>query len=114
MPTLVGIKRGDTNQSMHTGLRLEISIRERTGHRDRLPFDARFVSSLQIQCLHLELLTFRPSEVHAQQHLSPVLGFRSSGPRMDGKDGIVLIQFSRQQMFYAERSQQWLKLIELR
>jgi hypothetical protein len=33
---------------------------------------------------------------------------------MDGKDGIVLIQFSRQQMFDTERSQQWLKLIELR
>ncbi len=32
-----------------------------------------FFARLQIECVHFEPFALRPTDVHAQQHLSPVL-----------------------------------------
>ena len=58
---------------------------------------ARFVAGLEIQGFHgVAILLGKPRE-HAQQHGSPVLGFRSAGAGMEREDGVVRVIFLAEQ-----------------
>src|SRR5215472_3825885 len=51
-------------------------------------FDARFFAGLIVVEYRLETLALRPPQVHAHEHLGPVLRLRTSGAGMDRDDGI--------------------------
>ena len=44
----------------------------------------------------LEAPALRPAQVHAQQHLGPVLGLGAAGAGMDGDDGVFVVVFPTQ------------------
>ena len=46
------------------------------------------VAGLIVEHLAAEAAPFRPLEVHAQQHLGPVLRLDAAGARVDGDDGV--------------------------
>ena len=43
-----------------------------------------------------------PAQVHAQQHLRPVLGLQAPGPGMDADDSVVGVEFPREQALLLE------------
>ena len=47
-------------------------------------FNARFFALAQIQYLGLKTLAFSPAQVHAFEHLDPILGIYTAGPGMNG------------------------------
>ena len=49
------------------------------------------VARLAVEHLALEAAALRPAQVHAQQHLGPVLRLGAAGARMDRDDGVLAI-----------------------
>ena len=59
------------------------------GHGERRALDARLVAGLQVDHVALEAAALGPAQVHAQQHLGPVLRLGAAGARVDGHDGVL-------------------------
>jgi len=59
---------------------------------DRGALDAGFVALLGLVDLDLEAATFEPAQVHAEEHLGPVLRLGAAGPWVDGQDGAALVE----------------------
>ena len=59
--------------------------------RERDVFDARVVTWLEVDDLGLEALVLTPAEIHAHQHLGPVLGVDAARARADVDDGVRAI-----------------------
>ena len=66
------------------------------GHRERRALDAGLVARLQVDDLAPEAAALRPAQVHAQQHLGPVLRLGAAGARMDRDDRVLAIELARQ------------------
>ncbi len=109
MPAFVGIMRRDAHETMHAGLRLQVAVRIGAGDRNGRALDAGLIAGLKIEGLHLEALSLRPSHVHAQEHLGPILGLGAAGSRMYGEDGIVLIELAGEEVLHSKGSQQRFK-----
>ncbi len=84
-----GVERRDAHQSVNAGLRLEIAVGVVARHGEGSALDAGLVSRLEIDHFGLEPLPLHPAQVHAKQHLGPVLGFGAAGAGVDGDDGVV-------------------------
>ena len=54
-----------------------------------------------------------PAQVHAQQHVGPVLGFGTAGPRLDIQVGIVLIHLATEHAAELKALEALLQLREL-
>ena len=65
-----------------------------------------------VQRFHLKLFALRPSHVHAQEHLRPILRFGSSRSGMDGDNRIVLVELSGEEQFDVQRSRAGFEYIE--
>ena len=57
-------------------------------HRDRRALDPRLVAGLVVDDVALEAAALGPLEVHAQQHLGPVLRLGAARARVDGDDRV--------------------------
>ncbi len=57
-----------------------------------------FVSGLHVDHLALEPAALRPPQVHAKEHLGPVLRFRAAGARMDCHDRVLAIVLSAEHL----------------
>jgi len=60
-------------------------------------FDSRFFSGHLVEHRGAHACAFRPSQIHAHQHGSPVLRFRPAGAGLDGHDGIKVVFFPGEQ-----------------
>ena len=96
MPALGLIERRNAHQPMHPRFTGEQPKRKVTRDRKGRRLDARFVAVLDLVHLGLEALPLRPAQVHAHQHLGPVLGFGPTRARVHGHDGIERIVLLRQ------------------
>ena len=76
---------------MHAGLGGQQAERVLAGHRDGGALDAGFFAGLVVEHLALEAAPLRPLQIHAQQHLGPVLRLGAAGAGMDGHDGVGAI-----------------------
>ena len=54
-------------------------------------FDARALTLQTIRDHGLHVVPLRPAQIHAQQHLGPILAFGAAGARMDSHDGALPI-----------------------
>ena len=52
--------------------------------------------------LDLEVLPLAPAEVHAEEHLGPILGFEPAGAGMDGQDRVAGIVLAAQHLPHLE------------
>jgi len=94
MAARVGVERRDAHQPVHADLRLQlaVSVGAIDFHRRRL--DSR-AFTLQPVCDHgLIAMPLRPAQIHAQQHLRPVLAFGAAGAGMNDEDGAFGIVFA--------------------
>ena len=67
------------------------------GNRQCGGLDPGFLAILDFKDARLVAAPLSPAQVHAHQHLGPVLRFRTSGARMDIHDSVKLIVLSRKQ-----------------
>src|SRR5262249_59395144 len=91
LAALGGAEGRDADEPVAAALALEIAVGVLAGDLDGGGLDARLLAREEIHYLRLEARAFRPSQIHAGQHLGPVLGLRAPRPGMDGKDGVLLV-----------------------
>ena len=68
------------------------------GEREGHALQARFFARLIVEQLALEAAPLRPLQVHAQQHLGPVLRLGAAGARMDRDDGVGVVVLAAQHL----------------
>ena len=83
---------------MHTSLCGHQAERILAAQRQRDAFQSRFFARLIVEQFALEAATFRPFQIHAEQHLRPILRFGAAGARMNGHDRIGRIVFATQHL----------------
>ena len=85
------VERRDAHQAMDAGLGQQHAVGEVAVDRQRGALDARLVAGLHVHHFALEAAALGPADVHAQQHLGPVLRLGAAGAGMDGDDGVAAI-----------------------
>src|SRR6266436_6345455 len=97
MPPLGLVEGRNTHQPMNpnfTGQKAEGIL---AVYRERRRLQARFFARLVIIEHSLESLALRPTQIHAQQHVGPVLRLSAASPRMDGQDSVARVIFAGEQ-----------------
>ena len=82
---------------MHAALGLQPAIGVDPADLDRRRFDAGALAGALFEPLDLVAVVLRPSHIHAQQHLGPVLRLGAAGPRMHFEIAIIAVGLARQQ-----------------
>src|SRR5688572_13951460 len=88
---------------MHTGFRTQESVRVLSADLEHRALDACLLSLALIEQLHRESFAFRPSRVHAKQHLGPVLSFGTTGAGADLHLCVAEIVLASKQRLELER-----------
>src|SRR5665648_303129 len=91
VPAVGGVERAHTDQAMHAPLRLQQPVDVLALDGERGALEAGFVAFLRVVHLDLEGAALEPAQVHAQQHLGPVLRLGAAGAGMDGHDRAALV-----------------------
>ena len=88
VPALGGVEGRDAHQPVHAALAGELAegVFADDGEGGRL--DARLFAVLIVVHLGLEALLLGPAQIHAHQHLGPVLALGAAGAGMHGDDGV--------------------------
>ena len=114
MPAGGGIEGGDAHQAVHADLRQQqphgVLALDLEG--DRL--EARLVPRLDVRDGGPEAFALRPAEVHAQEHLRPVLRLRAAGAGVDGDQGVAVVLRPAEEGFGLQVFDVVAKLLELR
>ena len=76
---------------MHTGVCREQSVRELARHEHGCALQSRFLAWLIVDDLAPESAAFGPAEIHAQQHLRPVLRLGASRAWMDRQNRVLAV-----------------------
>ena len=97
VPPCRRVERRNTDQAVHPFFRLQIAIGVFSFDGKSGTLDARFIARLHVHDGNVEPVLFCPARIHADQHLRPVLGFRSAGTGMEGQDSIARIVFARKE-----------------
>src|SRR6266516_2940754 len=91
MPTVVGIERREADEAMHTGFGLGIPVGVFPLDEHGGALDARLFPRQDVENLRLKALALRPAQVHAQEHLDPVLRLGPASAGVNGENGVFLI-----------------------
>src|SRR3972149_1980725 len=91
VPALLGVERADPHQAVHSPLALQPPVGPATVDRDRDALEARLFALGLVENLGAVAVSLSPAQVHAQQHLGPVLALGAPGPRVDRYDRRPLV-----------------------
>ena len=94
---LVRIERRNAHQTVHAGLGRKIAVGVLADDVERHRFDSGFFTVLIIEHLRLEAVLLGPSQIHAHEHLGPVLRLGAAGAGMNIDDRVQSIVFAGQQ-----------------
>ncbi len=97
MAARVGVERRNAHQAVNARFRLQQPVRVLAIHFEGDRLDARSFALQPIGDDSLETMPLGPSQVHAQQHLRPILAFGAAGAGVDGDDGAERVVLARQQ-----------------
>ncbi len=97
MPPLGLIEWRDADQAVHADFAAEQPEGIFTIDRERRRLQSGFFARLVVVEHRLESLPLGPSQVHAQQHVSPVLRLGAARAGMDGDDSVARIVFAGEQ-----------------
>ena len=91
MATMRRVERREPDEPVHATFRLERPVRVLSldGHRRRL--ETRLLPRARLEHLRLEATVGGPAEVHAQQHVGPVLCVRPARPGVDLEDRVARV-----------------------
>ena len=93
VPAVGGVERRDAHQTMHPPLRLQEPVGVVALHHHRGALDARLLVVRRLQHRRLEAVALRIAQVHAQQHLRPVLGVQPPRPGVYRQDRVGRVVF---------------------
>ena len=99
---------------MHPGFGCEIAKRILADDVERDGLDAGLLTFLIVEHRCLEAILLGPSQIHAHQHLGPILGLSAAGTRMNIDNGIQAVVFTGQQHFRLDAIDKTLGLRQLR
>ena len=88
MAALGGVEGRDAHQAMDTALAGQLPKGIFSDDGEGGGFDARLFAVLIVVHLGFEALLLGPAQVHAQQHLGPVLALSAAGAGVNGDDGV--------------------------
>ena len=83
VPSVTRVKRGLTNQAMNAGFRAAPAISVITGDMNCGALNSRDIAGGDLDEVIFPAAAFSPTQVHTQQHLSPILGFGTARTRLD-------------------------------
>ena len=81
MASGIGVERRNSNQSVNTVFGLQVAVCERTFKLKCAGFDSGPVTICSVDLCHLHAVTLSPSDVHAHEHLGPILGIHAAVTR---------------------------------
>ncbi len=84
----VRVEGADAHEAVDAGLRREVAVGVLALHHHGGALDPRLLPRLDVGDVALEAAAVAPAQVHAQQHLRPVLAVRAPGPGVDGQDRV--------------------------
>jgi hypothetical protein len=76
---------------MHPGLPREIAVGIGAADGEGGALDPRLLPILTFEKLDLVAVSLRPAQVHAEQHLRPVLRLGAAGAGVDDDDGVLVV-----------------------
>ena len=94
VPAVTGVEWRLAHQPMHARLRAQPSVSVLTGELYRGALDTRDFARARIDHFAGETARGTPAQVHAQQHLRPVLRFGAAGARLNVHERIVGIHLA--------------------
>ena len=90
VPAMGGVERADPDEAMDAVLALEEAVGPRPRDADGGRLDARLIPHQLLEELDRHRCSSRPAQVHAQEHLRPVLGVGPAGAGVDADQGDVV------------------------
>src|SRR4030081_1794388 len=105
MPAMVLVERRDAHQSVHSNLRSKEPIRSRASHDEGRALEPGLLTRRGVEDLGFKVLSLSPFELHAHQHLDPVLRLDAALPYRDGDHGVVVGVWIRKQQVELAGSQ---------
>ena len=96
MPPLGRVERRDAHQPMHARFAAQQAVGKVAGDGEGRGLDPRLVAVLNLVDLGAEALPLGPAQIHAHQHLGPVLALRAARAGMHGDDGVQRIGLARE------------------
>ncbi len=92
-------ERRDAHQPVHAAFGLQPAIGVGAVDLDRRRFDAGAFAGALLEPLDLVVVLLGPADIHAQQHLGPVLRLGAAGAGMHFEIAVVAVGLARQQAF---------------
>ena len=83
VPAAGGVEWADPHQPVHTAFSLEIAVGVLPADRKGGALDSRLFTLEAIQQLRRKSVLLGPAQVHAEQHLRPILRLRATGSRVN-------------------------------
>src|SRR5829696_4430234 len=99
MPPCCLIKRRDTHQPVNSGFGSQKPVGVFAFNSERYTLQSSFLARLILEHLSFESTLLGPLEIHAQQHLGPILRFGAARARMNGANSVTAIVVAGQKHF---------------
>src|SRR3954454_2908317 len=93
------IKRRNANETVNAGFRGQQTIGVFTFNSERNALQSRFLAWLILEHFGFELALLGPLEIHAQQHLGPVLRLGAARAWMNRANSVAAIVVAGEQHF---------------
>ncbi len=94
MPAVAGVERALAHETMHAGFGAQPAVGVLARELDRGALDARDFARVRVDHFGGEAAGRAPAQVHAHEHLGPVLGFGAAGAGLDIHEGAVRIHLA--------------------
>ncbi len=94
---VLGVERADPHEPVDAALGAKPAIRPPAVDRDGHALEPGLLAFLLVEDLGREAMSFRPAQVHPQEHLGPVGRLRPAGPRTDRQERRPVVVGAREQ-----------------
>src|ERR1044071_8791897 len=99
MPPRSLIEWRDANETVDTGFSGQQAVSIFTFNSECNALQSRFLAWLILEHFRFEAALLGPLQIHAQEHLGPVLRFGATGARMNRANRVAAIVVAREQHF---------------
>ena len=97
VPAVRLVERRQPDEPVHAALRLQDSVGVVALHRERRGLEPRLLPRAGLQQVGREAALVGPAQVHAQEHLGPVLRIRPAGSGVDRDERVTGVVLSREE-----------------
>ena len=96
VPAMSRVERRLADQPVHAGFGAQPAVRVLALHVDRRALDAGDVAGRVLEHVDGEAAPLAPAQVHAQQHLGPVLRLGAAGAGLNVEERVVRVHLARE------------------